>query len=82
MKTAEPTKTTLACAGWNDNLGAFSAIQRGEALSKGRHGRIAPLYDSQLVLSWAYTVWLRGFGALQASLGQVWFLRTAAAGES
>ena len=36
MKKAEPTKTTLACAGSGTTIcGAFIAIQRAEAVRKG-----------------------------------------------
>ena len=81
MKKAEPTKTTLACAGSErQSVGHLAQFNAPKLCAKARHGRIAPRYVSQLVQSWAYTVWLRGFCALQASLGQVSFLRTAAAG--
>ena len=59
-----------------ENLGVFKAIQRGDALSKGRHGRIALLYVSFLILAAAGVFGLiYGLAALQSSFGQAWFLR-------
>src|SRR5215831_16943198 len=60
--------------------GAFSAIQRGEALSKGQawKDRAAICLAIGAVVG-VYGL-VEGLGGWQASLGQVSFLRTAAAG--
>ncbi len=59
-----------------ENLGVIKAIRRGDALSKGKHGRIALLYALFLVLAVAGVVGLiAGLIALQDSFGKAWFLR-------
>lgn len=62
-----------------ENLGVFKAIQRGDALNKGRQGRVALFYILHVVL------FLAGlFGLfqllifLQDSFGNFWFLRPVA----
>lgn len=59
-----------------ENLGVIKAIRRGDALSKGKHGRIALLYALFLVLAVAGVVGLiAGLVVLRDSFGKAWFLR-------
>ena len=60
-----------------ENLGVIKAIQRGDALSKGKHGRIALLYFSFVVLEVAEVYGqIYGLAALHVSFGNPWFLRS------
>jgi hypothetical protein len=59
-----------------ENMTAFAAIKRGDALAKGSHGRIALLVAMWLGLGTAGVVALVSFLAiLQERFGRPWFLR-------
>jgi hypothetical protein len=59
-----------------ENMTAFAAIKRGDALAKGGHGRIALLVGMWLGLGMAGVLGLVSFLALlQERFGQPWFLR-------
>jgi hypothetical protein len=59
-----------------ENMTAFAAIKRGDALTKGGHGRIALLVAMWLGLSLAAVFgWVRLLVMLEEHFGRPWFLR-------
>lgn len=59
-----------------ENMTAFAAIKRGDALAKGGYGRIALLVAMWLGLATAAVVgWLSSLWMLEELFGRPWFLR-------
>jgi hypothetical protein len=59
-----------------ENMTAFAAIKRGDALAKGGHGRIALLVATWLGLAIAGVYgWVSFLMMLEERFGRPWFLR-------